>query len=88
MTNWIRVSSLSDLTAHNRPRASYLLTMASLGTGPYRSGEVARRMGKSTSQVAPIRDSLIKRGLCYSPSYGVINFTVPMFDQYVRRRLG
>ncbi len=66
----------------------YLLTMASLGTGPYRSGEVARRMGKSTRQVAPIRDSLIKRGLCYSPSYGVINFTVPRFDQYVRRRLG
>lgn len=67
---------------------AYLLAMASQGAGPYRSGEVARQMGKSTRQVAPIRDSLIKRGLCYSPNHGVIDFTVPMFDQFVRRRLG
>ena len=67
---------------------AYLLAMATLETGPYRSGEVARRMGKSTRQVGPIRESLIRRGLCYSPSYGVIDFTVPMFDRFVRRRLG
>ena len=66
----------------------YLLAMASFGTGPYQSGDVARSMGKQTMQASPVRDSLIKRGLCYSPSYGVIDFTVPMFDQFVRRRLG
>lgn len=66
----------------------YLFAMASQGSGPYRSSEVANTLGKSTRQVAPIRDQLIKRGLCYSPSHGVIDFTVPMFDRFVRRRLG
>ena len=63
----------------------YLAAMASLGAGPYGSGEVAAAMDKTTTQVGPHRDTLIKRGLCYSPRYGVIAFTVPMFDQFVRR---
>ncbi len=66
----------------------YLSAMASFGKGPYQSGDVATALGKRTSQVGPVRDSLIKRGLCYSPSRNVIDFTVPMFDQFVRRRLG
>lgn len=65
----------------------YLLAMASFGSGPYQSGDVARSLGKTTSQVGPVRDSLIKRGLCYSSGYGVIDFTVPMFDQFLRRQL-
>lgn len=66
----------------------YLFAMASFGQGPYQSGDIARSLGKRTTQVGPIRDSLIKRGLCFSPSHNVIDFTVPMFDQFVRRRLG
>jgi hypothetical protein len=31
--------------------------------------------------------ALIKRGLIYSHRYGEINFTVPMFDQFIRRSL-
>lgn len=64
---------------------AYLLAMASLGRGPYLSGEVAAAMGKTTTQVGPHRDTLIKRGLCYSPRHGVIDFTVPMFDEFLRR---
>ena len=64
---------------------SYLAAMASLGAGPYLSGEVAAAMGKTTTQVGPHRDTLIKRGLCFSPRHGVIAFTVPMFDQFIRR---
>ena len=66
---------------------AYLRAMAARGKGPYGSGEIAAALGKTTSQAGPTRDSLIKRGLCYSPRYGVIDFTVPMFDQFVRRRL-
>jgi len=65
----------------------YLSAMASLGEGPYSSGDVAAAMGRTTTQVGPLRDSLIKRGLCYSPRYGLIDFTVPMFDQFIRRAL-
>ncbi len=66
----------------------YLAAMSSLGPGPYGSGDVARALGKTTTQLGPVRDSLIRRGLCYSPRWGVIDFTVPMFDQFLRRRLG
>ncbi|MDQ6949559.1 MAG: ATP-binding protein [Actinomycetota bacterium] len=66
---------------------AYLRAMASLGSGPYGSGEIAAAMGKTTTQVGPYRDTLIKRGLCYSPRYGLVAFTVPMFDQFLRRWL-
>ena len=66
---------------------TYLSAMASLGAGPYASGEVAAAMGKTTGQVGPHRDALIKRGLCYSPRHGIIDFTVPMFDRFIRRRM-
>ena len=65
----------------------YLRAMASLGRGPYRSGAVATVMNKSTQQVSTLRDSLIKRGLCYAPQHDRIDFTVPMFDDFVLRRL-
>lgn len=66
---------------------AYLIAMASLGAGPHKSGEVATVMGKRTTQVGPNREALIKRGLCYSPRHGLIAFTVPMFDQFIRRHL-
>ena len=28
----------------------------------------------------------VKKGLCYSPRWGMIDFTVPLFDGFVRRR--
>ena len=68
----------------NAERA-YLAAMASLGPSPYGSGKVAAAMGKTTTEVGPYRDTLIKRGLCYSPRHGIIDFTVPMFDQFIRR---
>lgn len=66
---------------------AYMRAMASLGgPGPYLSGDIAAALGKTrTSQVGPTRDSLIKRGLIYSPRWGLVAFTVPMFDAFVRR---
>ncbi len=64
----------------------YLRAMADLGVGPYASGDVATTQGRTTAQLGPTRDSLIRKGLCYSPRHGIIDFTVPMFDQYLRRR--
>lgn len=66
----------------------YLQAMAGLGAGPYGSGEVAAALGKTTSQVGPVRDALIKRGLIYAPRWGRLAVTVPMFDEYVARTLG
>jgi hypothetical protein len=66
----------------------YMRAMASLGgPGPYGSGAVSAKMGRRTNQTGPIRDGLIKRGLCWAPRHGEIAFTVPMFDEFVRRAL-
>lgn len=66
---------------------AYLAAMAAMGHGPHRSGDVAAALGKKTTQVGPVRHSLIQRGLCYSPRHDVIAFTVPMFDEFVRRHI-
>jgi len=64
---------------------TYLRAMAALGPGPCRSGEVASALAKTTAQAGSVRDSLIKRGLVYSPRWGQLAFTVPMFDEHVNR---
>ncbi|MCH7845653.1 MAG: ATP-binding protein [Acidobacteria bacterium] len=67
---------------------TYLRAMAGLGPGPYGSGAIAEGLGKTTAQVGPVRDSLLKRGLVYSPRWGRLAFTVPMFDEFLMRALG
>ena len=66
---------------------AYLSAMAAMGPGPYRSGDIARALGRRTSELSPVRQALIARGLCYSPRHDVLAFTVPMFDEFVRRHV-
>ena len=65
----------------------YLRAMAELGPGPHRSGKVAEvlRRTRPVQSVAPIRSNLIAKGMVYSPAHGDTAFTVPMFDEYMRR---
>ncbi|MGE0742995.1 MAG: ATP-binding protein [Hyphomonadaceae bacterium] len=66
---------------------AYARAMAEFGPEPVNSSDVANAMGISLSQAAPIRDELIKKGMAYSPERGLIGFTVPKFDDYMRRAL-
>ena len=63
----------------------YLRAMASLGDGIHRSGDIAQAMGRSVSSLAPTRSQLINKGMVWSPSHGDTAFTVPMFDEFMRR---
>lgn len=63
----------------------YLASMAELGPGPHRSGDIAARLGVKVESVAPRRSSLIQKGMVYSPAHGDTAFTVPMFDDFLRR---
>lgn len=63
----------------------YMRAMAELGTGPHRSGDVAEALGVKVQTVAPTRNSLIKKGMLYSPAHGDTAFTVPLFDAFMRR---
>lgn len=63
----------------------YLRAMADLGTGPYRSSDVAEKLSAKLSTLGPVRASLIRKGMVYSPAHGDMDFTVPLFDAYMRR---
>jgi hypothetical protein len=63
----------------------YLRAMAELGTGHQRSGEIAESAGLTVQSVAPVRNSLIKKGMIYSPAHGDTAFTVPLFGNFLRR---
>ena len=65
----------------------YLRAMAELGPGPHRSGEIANAMGRPVQRVAPTRSQLIRKGMIYSPAHGDTAFTVPLFDQYLKRTM-
>ncbi|MDB5068934.1 MAG: ATPase [Candidatus Eremiobacteraeota bacterium] len=65
----------------------YLRAMAELGPGPHRSGDVAKKYGAKTTTAGPIRDKLISKGMIYSPSHGDVAFTVPLFDQFMKRTM-
>lgn len=63
----------------------YLRAMAELGPGPHRSGDVAEKLGVMVESIAPLRSNLIRKGMIYSPQHGDTAFTVPLFDQYMKR---
>jgi AAA ATPase domain len=65
----------------------YLRAMAEIGGNSCRSGDIAANMGKQTNQVAPVRGSLIKKGMVYSPSHGDTAYTVPLFADYMKRMM-
>lgn len=65
----------------------YLRAMASIGAGPHRSGDIARVLDRDVQSVAPTRSALIQKGMVWSPSHGDTAFTVPMFDQFMRRSM-
>lgn len=74
-----RYERLSD------PQKTYLRAMAQLGPGPHKTGDIADVLGKTSSQLGPTRDALITNGMIYSPKYGYAAFTVPLFDEFMRR---
>jgi hypothetical protein len=63
----------------------YMRAMAELGPGPHRSGDIAETLGQKVTTVAPRRNSLIAKGMIFSPSHGDTAFTVPLFDGFMKR---
>ena len=63
----------------------YLRAMAELGPGPHRSGDIAAVLGRAVSAFGPTRSQLIVKGMIWSPNHGDTAFTVPLFDEFMRR---
>lgn len=48
-------------------------------------GNVARVLGVTVQRLSPLRAKLIEKGMVYSPIYGQVAFTVPLFGDFMRR---
>ncbi len=63
----------------------FLAAMASLGSAPYKTAQVARAYGARDQRgVSVHRESLIGKGLIWIPRRGQVDFTVPLFAEYLR----
>lgn len=65
----------------------YLRAMSELGPGPHRSGDIAQELGRVVTSLGPTRGLLIKKGMIWSPNHGDTAFTVPLFDEFMRRTM-
>lgn len=63
----------------------YLRAMAELGPGPHRSGDIAEQLDREVTSLGPTRSQLIAKGMIWSPSHGDTGFTVPLFDEFMKR---
>jgi hypothetical protein len=66
---------------------NFLRAMAELGPSASRSGDIAACLGVKVNSIGPVRAKLIKKGMIYSPAYGDIGFTVPLFDEFMKRAM-
>lgn len=61
--------------------------MTELKLGPHRSGAIAAATKRAIQSVALVRRNLIDKGMIWSPGHGNTAFTVPMFDEFMRRAM-
>jgi hypothetical protein len=65
----------------------FLRAMAGLGSGAHRSGDIADALGVKINSLGPVRANLIKKGMIYSPAHGDMEFTVPLFNEFMLRAM-
>ncbi len=64
---------------------AFLRAMADLGPGPIRTQQAAEALGRTLQSIGPVRAKLIAKGMAYSPGYGEISYTVPLFGEFMKR---
>lgn len=63
----------------------FLFAMVRCGELPCTISNVAKKMNKDVRSISPIRAQLINKGLVYAAHHGEVDFTVPQFDEFLRR---
>lgn len=64
----------------------FVKAMAGLGDGPYAMSDIAQAMGRTQRSLGPARSSIISKGMIYSTDYGYLDFSVPLFAEFMRRQ--
>ena len=70
----------------NPKETEFVKAMASLGDGPYAMGDIAKALDKKLSSLGPARANIISKGMIYSTDHGFLDFTVPLFAEFMRRQ--
>jgi AAA ATPase domain len=65
----------------------FLFAMVNVGGDQQRSGDIAENLGVKPTSIGPLRSSLIRKGMIYSPAHGDNAFTVPLFDEFLQRQV-
>lgn len=63
----------------------FMLAMVKCGELPCTISNVAQILGSKVNAISPVRAQLISKGLIYATRHGEIDFTVPQFDNFLRR---
>lgn len=66
---------------------NFLRAMAELGPGAHRTGDIADILKVKVTSLGPVRAKLINKGMVYSPAHGDMEFTVPLFDDFMIRAI-
>ncbi|WP_438751444.1 AAA family ATPase [Pararhizobium sp. O133] len=64
----------------------FVRAMAELGDGPYAMADIAQSMGRTQNSLGPTRANIISKGMIYSSDHGYLDFTVPLFAEFMRRQ--
>jgi hypothetical protein len=66
---------------------NFLRAIAQLGHGAHRTGDIADVLKVKVTSLGPVRAKLINKGMIYSPAHGDLDFTVPLFDEFMMRAI-
>ncbi|MEG3116130.1 ATP-binding protein [Salinicola sp. 4072] len=69
-----------------KAEVGFVKAMAALGDGPYQVADIARAMNRTQKSIGPARASIIYKGMIYSTDHGYLDFTVPLFADFIRRK--
>ena len=73
---------------HDRATAKeleFMKAMVKCGSLPCSTNQIAHEMGRTPPNISPPRAQLIHKGFIYATSRCEVDFTVPQFDQYLKR---
>ena len=65
----------------------FLRAMGELGDSACRISDVADLLHVKVASLSPRRAELIHKGMIYSPAHGDLDFTVPLFGDFMRRQM-
>ena len=66
---------------------NFLRAIAELGPGAHRTGDIAEILKVKVTSLGPVRAKLINKGMIFSPAHGDLDFTVPLFDEFMIRAI-